>query len=163
MWSTWNRLQVRAYVGVDKVVIIGPDQQRVEHPRQRFGGRSVDYRHFLPELAKKPQALRQVADELLRDLGPPYDALWRQLVDSRGPKEAARQLAKVLAVVVERGDASVRPLVAAALASNEPVLLALRPAVAPTPTTTVPASLAGIEIGCSDISEYDRLLGGGAA
>jgi hypothetical protein len=33
----------------------------------------------LPELAKKPQAVRQVADELIRDLGTPFDVLWRQL------------------------------------------------------------------------------------
>ena len=39
------------------------------HPRKRFGERSIDYRHYLPELARKPQAVRQVLPELLRDLG----------------------------------------------------------------------------------------------
>ena len=33
---------------------------QIEHPRLRFGERSIDYRHYLTELARKPQAVRQV-------------------------------------------------------------------------------------------------------
>ena len=103
VWTDWVKLPVKAFVGVDEVEIVGPDGRVVVHPRQPFGGRSVDYRHYLPELAKKPQAVRQVADELIRDLGPPFDAPWRQLTDERGPKQAARTFAHVLRSVVEIG------------------------------------------------------------
>ena len=30
-----------------------------EHPRRHFGERSIDSRHYLPELARKPQAVRR--------------------------------------------------------------------------------------------------------
>src|SRR5207244_2579061 len=69
VWCEWAGLGVTAYAGVDEVEVVGPDKRRVVHQRQRFGGRSVDYRHYLPVLARKPQAVRQVAAELTRDLG----------------------------------------------------------------------------------------------
>jgi DNA replication protein DnaC len=62
----------------------------------RFGQRSIDYRHYLSELARKPQAVRQVLPELLRDLGEPFPAIWDQLQGAHGPREAARLFAKVL-------------------------------------------------------------------
>ena len=68
VWSNWAQLAAKAFVGVDEVEMAGPDG-RVVHPRQPLAGRAVDYRHYLPELAKKPQAVRQVADELIHDLG----------------------------------------------------------------------------------------------
>jgi transposase len=162
VWSQWARREVRAYLGIETVVLVGPDGRRVEHPRKRLGERAIDYRHYLPELAKKPQAVRQVAEELIRDLGAPYDQLWRQLVDQRGPKDAARVLAKVLAAVVERGDDVVREVVGGAVASGEPVLLALRPAVSTPPVIAVPSSLVGVEVAAGAASDYDRLLGGGS-
>jgi transposase len=164
VWSEWYGRDVRAYVGVDDVTIVGPDARRVVHPRQRFGGKSVDYRHYLPELAKKPQAVRQVVDELLRDLGAPYDALWRSLVDEQGPKQAARVFARVLGAVVERGDADVAECVRAALTTGEPILLALRPRTAPpplVPVETLPASLASVDVTAGRAADYDALLGGG--
>jgi transposase len=163
VWSEWVRLEVRAYVGVTQVVLVGPDGRRVEHPRQPFGGRSIDYRHYLPELAKKPQAVRQVAPELVGALGAPYDALWRLLVDERGPKDAARVLAKVLAQIVERGDLAVRDVVTRALAAGEPVLIALRPVAATAGRLpSIPSTMAAVEITASDAAEYDRLLRGEA-
>jgi hypothetical protein len=38
------------------VTIVGRDGTRVHHPRKRFGQRSIDYRHYLAELARKLQA-----------------------------------------------------------------------------------------------------------
>ena len=34
------------------VTIVGKDGSPITHPRKRFGQRSIDYRHYLPELAK---------------------------------------------------------------------------------------------------------------
>jgi hypothetical protein len=36
------------------------------HPRKHFGERSIDDRHYLSELARKPQAIRHVLPDLLR-------------------------------------------------------------------------------------------------
>ena len=164
VWSDWVKRPVKAFVGVDEVEIIGPDSRVVVHPRQPFGGRAVDYRHYLPELAKKPQAVRQVADELIRDLGPPFDALWRHLSDERGPKQAARTFAHVLRSVVELGQRVTAERVERALASGEPVLLALRPSE-PAPSMTIdvlPARLREIHVAVGRAADYDLLLGGGA-
>ena len=56
-------------IGATTVTIVGRDGTRILHPRKRFGQRSIDYRHYLSELARKPQAVRQVLPDLLRDLG----------------------------------------------------------------------------------------------
>jgi len=162
VWSDWVRLPVKAFVGVDEIEIVGPDGRVVVHERQPFGRRSVDYRHYLPELAKKPQAVRQVADELVRDLGPPFDTLWRQLCDERGPKQAARIFAQVLRSVVELGERVTVERVQRALETGEPLLLALRPSE-PAPSMALealPSRLREIDVACGRAADYDRLLGG---
>lgn len=163
VWSEWAGLDVRAFVGADTVEIVGPDDRRVVHPRQRPGGKSIDYRHYLRELRKKPQAVRQVADQLIRDLGEPFATTWRHLVDERGPKQAARVFAQVLDAVVDVGDAIVAARLRTALATGEPVLFALRPN-APLPSSLrseqLPAALAGFDVEAGRAADYDDLLGG---
>jgi transposase len=162
VWSRWAGLDVTVYAGVDEIAIVGLDD-RVVHQRARFGGRVVDYRHYIPELARKPQAVRQVADGLTRDLGAPYDALWRHLVDLHGPKQAARVFAKVLGHVVELGDAEVRRRIESSLATDEPVLLTLRSveAVPQRGDATVPAALARIDVDAPCLADFDALLSSG--
>jgi hypothetical protein len=105
VWSTWARRDVVAYAGVDEITLVFVGDARVVvHPRQPFGGRSVDYRHYVRELARKPQALRQVADELIAALDEPFAAAWRMLVDQHGPKQAARLFAQVLGAIEARGE-----------------------------------------------------------
>jgi len=36
-------------VGATTVTIVGRDGHQIAHPRMRFGQRSIDYRHYLPE------------------------------------------------------------------------------------------------------------------
>lgn len=101
VWSTWARREVTVYAGVDEItLVISGDERVVVHPRQAFGGRSVDYRHYIRELAHKPQALRQVVDELLVALDEPFAAAWRMLVDQHGPKQAARLFSQILRAIV---------------------------------------------------------------
>ena len=69
VWTRWAGLDLVVRVGPSTVTIVGRDGTRVQHPRKRFGERSIDYRHYLAELARKPQAVRQVLPDLLRDLG----------------------------------------------------------------------------------------------
>ena len=68
--SRWARLDATAYVGVEEVRIACRGEE-VIHPRERFGGRRIRYQHYLSELARKPQAVRQVAPELVAEVGEP--------------------------------------------------------------------------------------------
>jgi transposase len=160
----WAGLDLTAWVGATTVTVVGRDGQRITHPRQRFGERSIDYRHFLPELARKPQAVRQVLPELLRDLGPPFPAVWARLATQHGPREAARHLARILGQLETHGDAVVAAL-HAALAAGTPLALALTPATRPIGLTAeaVPAALRHLEIGSGVAADYDAWLHGGAA
>lgn len=76
-----------ARIGPTTVTIVGRDGTGIVHARKRFGERSIDYRHYLPELARKPQAVRQVLPDLLRDLGAPFPAVWDQLLTVHSPRE----------------------------------------------------------------------------
>ena len=159
VWSHWAGLNVIAYVGVDTVELVGP-HARVVHPRVSFGKRCIDYRHYLPELAKKPQALRQVVEELLPRMGEVYARTWRHLVDEHGPKQAARVFALVLKALPERGEAEVTRLLGQALAAGEPLQLALRPAQAEVKLDGLPESLRRIEVTTARAADFDELLRG---
>jgi transposase len=159
----WAGLQVTAYVGVSDVEIVGPAGGRARHKRQRFGGRSVDYRHYLPELARKPGATRQVADELVPLLGPPFVQAWALLVEQLGEREGARVLSRLLGGVVDLGLDVVAERVRVALLEGRPLQLALLPTVAPPPVLArdeLPSSLQAIEVVSGHARDYDTLLGG---
>jgi transposase len=158
--SRWAGLDLVVRVGATTVTIVGRDGTPIRHPRKRFGERSIDYRHYLAELARKPQAVRQVLPDLLRDLGPPFPAIWDQLHGAHGPRDAARLFAKVLGQLDTHGAAVVVPALTSAVALGTPLLLALTPArsltcVAP----DVPAPLRDIEVGSGCAADYDGWLG----
>jgi hypothetical protein len=153
-------------VGATTVTIVGRDGIRVTHPRKRFGQRSIDYRHYLAELARKPQAVRQVLPDLLRDLGLPFPAIWDQLHAAHGPRDAARLFAKVLGQLDTYGAAVVVPALTHALATGTPLLLALTPArstVARVTADAVPAPLRDIDVASGCAADYDGWLLGGVA
>jgi transposase len=161
----WAGLEIKAYVGSDTVTLVGPSGE-VTHARGRFGEKVIHYTHYIPELAKKPQAVRQVASELINDLGPTYAAAWRALVDAHGPKQAARVFAKVLTHVEARGIASVAIVLEAALAKSEPLLLALAPAAVPSRIVdreALPAALRDVDVVAGCAADYDGWLKGGAS
>jgi transposase len=157
----WAGLDVTVHVGAADVEIVGPTGREV-HPRLRFGQRSVRYRHYIRELARKPQALRQVADDLLAELGEPFASAWRLLVDERGPREAARSFAQVLKALEQHGEKTVAERVAAALARGEPLHLALvqPPREVNVTDDSLPANLQGIDVTAASAAEFDVLLGG---
>jgi hypothetical protein len=153
--SRWARLRATAYIGVDQVRLVCMDES-VIHPRVGFGHRRVVYRHYLPELARKPQAVRQVAPELLAELGEPWDRLWQLLAATHGQLEAARVLAKLLGVVEEHGAALIQPVLEAALAQQRSGPTVPQPA-APA-AIAVPDALAEFIIEAGKAADYDHLL-----
>jgi transposase len=155
----WKLLEATAYVGAADVRLVCRGEALVVE-RERFGGKRIRYRHYLPELARKPQAVRQVAAELLAELGEPFGALWRLLVDTHGPHDAARTFARVLSTVLEHGEAAVARAVTAALAANRTDLLALVEHLQqplPRPVVPVPATLAAYEVEAASAATYDAL------
>src|SRR6185437_6866438 len=161
----WAGLEIKAHVGSDAVTLVGPSGDAT-HARGRFGEKVINYTHYIPELAKKPQAVRQVASKLIDDLGPTYAAAWRALVDAHGPKQAARVFAKVLAHVEDRGIDAVAKSLGAALAKSEPLLLALAPPAPPIHVVerdALPAALRDVDVTAGCAADYDVLLPRGAS
>ena len=158
----WAGLDLLVRTGATTVTIIGRDGTRIFHPRLRFGQRSIDYRHYLSELAHKPQAVRQVLPELLRDLGDPFPAIWDQLQAAHGPREAARLFAKVLGQLDTYGAAVAVPALTMALATGTPLLLALTPARSSSDRVAldaVPPLLRDIDVISGCAADYDGWLG----
>ncbi len=158
--STWARLDATAYIGVAQVELVCRGE-RVAHDRVALGKRQVRYRHYLPELARKPQAVRQVAPELVAELGEPFGRLWSLLQDTHGAPRAARVLATVLGAVVRQGEKPVRDAVGATLASERQDVLRLLHGLQPRPaprSVEVPACLAGYEVETAKATAYDHLL-----
>ena len=161
----WAGLPVTAWVGVEEVTLCR-GEERVSHPRQPFGSRRVSYLHYLGELSRKPQAVRQVARELLGEMGEPYERLWALLEGERGGHEAARALARLLRAVAEHGEESVRRALEACLEQGGRFdELAFRRSLAgirERREVVVPEALRGYEVEHASARYYDRLLPGGA-
>jgi len=124
--------------------------ETVVHEEAPRGTRRIRYRHYLAELARKPQPVRQVADELLAELGAPFERFWRALLEAHPPREAVRTLAGALGLIAEYGEARVREALDEAVRANQLALLsigrALRDQAGERPAVTVPAHLAHIEV-----------------
>lgn len=159
----WAGIDLVARVGATTITLVGRDGTPIGHPRKRFGQRSIDYRHYLPELAKKPQAVRQVLPELLRDLGDPFPAVWTALQAAHPEREAARLFAKVLAQIEIHGLTHVATTVARALRTGTPILLAVTPPASARAVVEVPAALRDIAVPSGCAADYDGWLGEGRA
>jgi transposase len=165
--SSWARLGVTTHAGVDEVEIIGPDGVSSRRARVPKGKSDIDYAsHYLTVLSKKPQAVRQVADVLMAQLGSPFPQWWSKLVDDEGARAAARLMARILRGVVDLGREEAERRVAHAFTTGEPLNVALLVAVEPTgqPMLLVPRVL-DIEVESSSLAGFDELITmtGGAA
>lgn len=159
--SRWAGLHVTARVWPGRVEVVGPDGS-VEHPRKKRGERSVDYRHFLPELARKPNAVRQVAHRLVDDLGEPWPLVWQRLVEAYGELRAARLFAELLRGVETIGARTMAERLKPILERNEPPLLALVNSEqgAVLNEAALPESLRSIKVEQASAARFDRLVGG---
>lgn len=159
--SRWARLDATAYVGIEDIRLVCRGETEIV-ARQRRGGKRVQYRHYLPELARKPQAVRQVAPELVAELGEPYGKLWSLLVNRYGPIEAARVLSRILGAVVDHGSQAVAQALETAFQAGRCDLLALSARLQQAKVTVeVPAALQGYQIEAGSLTDYDVLLTGG--
>jgi hypothetical protein len=157
----WHSLQAKAYVGVEDIrIVCRGEELTVARQRQ---GREIKYRHYLRQLSRKPQAVRQVAPELIAELGEPYGRLWKALATTHGEREGARVLAKILGAVVEHGEEAVAEALTAALSAGRHDLLALASRVhhEDSRTIPVPRALAGFVVEAGRAADYDALLAGG--
>jgi transposase len=155
--SRWARLNATAYLGVDDVRITCMGES-VTHPRARFGTRQIRYRHYLPELSRKPHAVRQVAPELIAELGAPWSGLWGLLCGTHGELEAARVLARLLGAVCEHGEDPVRLALEAAINRHRSAASELARTGPKIENVAVPDALASYVIEAGSASDYDHLL-----
>lgn len=168
--TSWARLDVTTHAGVWEVEMVGPRGESVVRRRIPKGERDVDYAaHYLEELCKKPQAVRQVADVLVAQLGAPFPTWWRQMIDEDGPRDAARKMARILRGIIDLGRDECVLRVTHARATGEALATVL---LVPVPSSTmslplllVPAVF-DIPVESSSAASFDVLLAsaaGGAA
>ncbi len=154
--SRWARLEATAHIGVEDLLVTCRGEAE-SHPQQPTGGKSVRYRHYLPELAHKPQAVRQVAPELVAELGEPYGRLWQLLVAAHGGLEAGRVLARVLAAIGAHGEETITAVLAAVLAQAGTKTADI-PEQMPLKRNVVPTGLRFYEVEEGRAADYDWLL-----
>ena len=131
-------------------------------PKQRTGKELICYRHYLREFPKKPQAVRQVAPELMAELGEPFQRLWKVLEETHGGREAGRVMAKILKAVHEHSLDVVRESVEESLDARRVDFLwlaALQEETGPQ-RIPVPPALEEFVVGKASASDYDFLLRG---
>jgi Mu transposase-like protein len=160
--SQWASLRATAYVGVEDVKLICYGQTEI-YPKERKGTQKIRYRHYLTELARKPQAVRQVAPELIRELGEPYGRLWEMLMERYGAKEASRVLSRIVGAVADHGEEPVAEALSVALSNGRCDLLSLAEHLddrrEQLRSVAVPEALSGHRVESANASEYDQLLG----
>ena len=167
----WACLDAEAWIGARDIRFCCRGEPTLR-PRQRPGGKRIEYRDYIQGLSRKPQAVRQVAPELVAELGEPYRRLWKLLEQTHGGRQAGRVLADVLGAIHDHGQPAVTAALTEALAAGAFVaegaghLLFLTRHL-PTPSvlsdTVVPMALQSIRIEAGCASDYDSLLGKGGA
>ena len=159
--STWAGLEIKAWIGPEEVLLRWQGRQ-VVHLRRPPGARSVDYNHYLRELARKPQALRQVAPELLAGWGEPFSTFWRRLGEDEGCADSlpvARRFAAVLWFVLEHGLEAARAAVHHAVVSGQLDVLGHHPAMrAALPMAALPEGMRQVQVESGVARAYDALL-----
>ena len=152
--SHWHSRSIMAFIGVADI--------RFEYGGEQFtavkvarGRRQISYRHYLPQLAQKPQALRQVAPQLLAELPEPYRRIWDLLATRYGQLQAARVMAKLVGAIGDGGQQALTRALTQILESGP----SSSPSSSPPPLTVkVPEALRAYTVESADAAIYDQLL-----
>ena len=159
----WARLDVTAYLGVSDIRVVCRGEEEILDKAPR-GQRKILYRHYLRELSRKPQAVRQVAPDLVRELGSPFDLFWRRLLDGLSPLESARVFCRVLGMILDYGEERIRKALWKLLEGKNQDLLFLTDALRrESSPVSVPPTLSQYRIESSRAADYDALLKGGVS
>jgi len=159
----WARLDGTAYIGVRNIRFVCRGEE-IFRERAARRGRAVYYRDYMRELSRKPQAVRQVAPELVAELGQPYNRLWSLLESTHGSQKAARVLAGVLGAIHDHGEDIVTGALFDALACGRTDLLAIRERLPVEPVIfdgLVPDRLRQVQVEAGCAADFDHLLIGG--
>ncbi len=157
VWSEWAGLDVDLEVHPSEVVI-RHGGCAVTHPRLRVREKSIDYRHYVRELARKPQAIRQVSGALMRDLGKPFQQAWDLLVERNGRKQAARAFACVLDGIVRLGMEDARNRLQIALDEGQPLTMAFAREQPIANQASLPSRLVDLDIEAAKATDFDAFL-----
>jgi len=160
--SHWNRLQATVYID-NTIITVFCGQESQVYSRLKKGEKSIVYKHYLKDLARKPQALRQVAPEVIKELGEPFNTLWTHWMKNSSPLKAARALSQIIQAIVNHGEETVKILVEEALSKGcsddlmflSPLLRHVTPKI-----TNIPQQLIEIEVEKSDLKAYTILMKG---
>jgi hypothetical protein len=161
--STWVGRTITASLGVEEMCLCWQGETRV-YAKQPRGAKGITSRHDLPAWARKPQAVRQVAPDLLPERGEPYQTLGNMWSKTHGEREAARVVAKRVAAIVAHGEGDVTTALTQVRQSERTDLHAVRERLEALPLPTqlaVPECLAGYEVEAGKASDDDCLLAGG--
>ena len=161
--STWVGRTITAAMGVEEMCLGWQGATHVDAKQPR-GAQAITYRHDLPELARKPQAVRQVAPALLPELGEPSQTLGAMWAKTHGEREAARVVTKLVAAIVVHGEGAVTTALTHVMQSESADLHGVREWLQAVPLPTriaVPERLAGYEGEAGQASDDDFLLAGG--
>lgn len=159
--SRWARLDITAFVGLSTVEFCCRGL-RLIRPRGKRGQPCIQYRDYLKELARKPQAVRQVAHELVQELGEPYGELWALLMDSQGPKAGSRVMAKILQAIVDKGEKQVSEALKLALRTKCLHLPSFDISLEKAKVIPIPAALLAFRVESGRATDFDRFLEMGA-
>ena len=160
----WARLHAMAYIGVSDIRFVCRGEE-VLREKVRRNGRVIIYKDYLRELSRKPQAVRQVAPELVQELGEPYGRLWSLLKQTHGALKGARIMAGVIGAIHDHGQELVTKALFCAMDSGPVDLLSIHrhlPSEHVRMNVVVPAALRQFQVESGCALDYDLLLKGGA-
>jgi hypothetical protein len=161
--SPWVGRTITAALGVEEMCLCWQGEPQVDTKQPR-GANVMTYRPYLPAWARKPQAFRQVAPDLLPELGEPYQTLGTRLAKTHGERAAARVVAKLGAAMVAYGEGDVTTALTQVRQSERTDLHAVRErleALPLPPQIAVPEGLAGYKVAAGKASDDDFVLAGG--
>jgi transposase len=148
--ESWHGLMAMAHIGVADIRFECRGQTEVV-PKVARGGRLVQYRHYRGELARKPQAVRQVAPALIAQLGQPYGKMWELLVARHGEREAARVLSRLIGIMENSGETALKQALQEILKTSSVQSTESK-------TVAVPASLQQFTVDSGSLKAFDTLL-----